>query len=935
MAQENQTNFSQDILRRYFLGRLDAFATENRSEGGWTAVRKEIPDYLLENHLSGKTTVATYPVSSAGNTLWLCFDVDEKSDRAKGLLLWLHNWFSEKRILFLIEDTGGRGYHGWALFLCWVPAAKAVALANRSLSDYTTKEGSLPCSVEVFPKQTKPSDLGSAVRLPWGRHRSGKRGHFLSLNFEADDESAVELIQSSKKTTEFDLEAILPQFTRRAERQSLVAPAERCSEVIPEGRRHNTLLSLAGEFKAKGFLAQRILTELKLHNAQRCLPPLPDKEVEEIAKAVALKESERQTTSTKKRLTAKLPNLIDIVDNDGEVKYLILNEDGKTHVITEISREETFFIPPSREHLPFSLPRAGEVIRYLSSDDEHKLFTDLTAYFEKAAQLPSETHYKMISWWVLHTYLYEKFTYSPMLALVGIPERGKTRLGRAIISVAYRGLETETLREANLFRWSQDLGATIFLDVKDIWRKAEKEKSEDVLLKRYEKGGKVGRVLYPERGPFRDTVYFDIYGPTIIATNEPIHHILDTRCLPIIMPDAGQKVWPELNFGESLALKERLVAFRARHMITNLPDYPKPPLGRLGDIMQPLGMMMRLVSPVSPEEEKTFQELVRLFWLERLEEKAQSREARLIMAIEQCSDEGEIAVSEIAKVYNEGLEPRYQLSPDSIGRRLRSLGFKGERIGKSRTRMVTVDPQLLASLKLRWGLEFPEDITEPREKSVLSGHVPAQSCPQIQKMADTSGAEVSAKVVNPNQIQADTSDTLLQGDRIEIRRKLEVTSVVQKSVLSRQVSAELPQQPEAWVDYFLPDGTPVSCQELVRRWRKLGYPQVSIGSGKGTTNLEAWLENDVDLEDLSIVVEFLNEKERAQSEDLSQKLGMSIKQALDIWKREGKPVIHLGPGENCFDLERLLSQVDINPRHLLVVKEWLTKYSPNLEKIQG
>ena len=54
-----------------------------------------------------------------------------------------------------------------------------------------------------------------------------------------------------------------------------------------------------------------------------------------------------------------------------------------------------------------------------------------------------------------------------------------------------------------------------------------------------------------------------------------------------------------------------------------------------------------------------------------------------------------------------------------------------------------------------------------------------------------------------------------------------------------------------------------------------------------------------------------------------KKLGMTVGQALSIWEEAGKPIIHLGPGENCFGLEKLLSHRDINERHLAAVREWL------------
>ena len=55
-------------------------------------------------------------------------------------------------------------------------------------------------------------------------------------------------------------------------------------------------------------------------------------------------------------------------------------------------------------------------------------------------------------------------------------------------------------------------------------------------------------------------------------------------------------------------------------------------------------------------------------------------------------------------------------------------------------------------------------------------------------------------------------------------------------------------------------------------------------------------------------------------------LGMPVEKAIEVWRSEGAPVIHLGPGVNCSDLGKLLSQTDISPEHLDAVKAWLKKH---------
>ena len=60
--------------------------------------------------------------------------------------------------------------------------------------------------------------------------------------------------------------------------------------------------------------------------------------------------------------------------------------------------------------------------------------------------------------------------------------------------------------------------------------------------------------------------------------------------------------------------------------------------------------------------------------------------------------------------------------------------------------------------------------------------------------------------------------------------------------------------------------------------------------------------------------------------DITESLGMTIEEALAIWDKQGRPIIHLGPGENCSDLTKLLKQGQIKPEHLSAIRGWLAKH---------
>src|SRR5205814_583731 len=134
----------------------------------------------------------------------------------------------------------------------------------------------------------------------------------------------------------------------------------------------------------------------------------------------------------------------------------------KSHVPESGPDAGATLVPPPSRSLPWLLPRASEVLRYLEpgADDDAPLFADVVACVKRHALLPTlrlhaDAYYDLCAAWVLHTYYMEVAAYSPMLAFYAVPERGKSRTGRALIYLARRGIHTETLREANLFRDSQ------------------------------------------------------------------------------------------------------------------------------------------------------------------------------------------------------------------------------------------------------------------------------------------------------------------------------------------------------------------------------------------------------------------------------------------------------------------------------------------------
>ncbi|MCX6834942.1 MAG: hypothetical protein NTW07_07385 [candidate division Zixibacteria bacterium] len=405
---------------------------------------------------------------------------------------------------------------------------------------------------------------------------------------------------------------------------------------------------------------------------------------------------------------AHFDNLIDIVSHGDKPAFLVKTADG-IDILEGIEVDGKKFFPPPVDSIPFAVSRSTEVLDAFEKESsippevaDAALFNDLVRYHQRISELPSAQHYLLLAAWDIHTYFQEQFQYSPIIALYAVPERGKSRTGKGMINLAYRGMHVESLREAYIIRLAEYFQASLFLDVMNPWKKAERLGVEDILLQRFERGTTVPRVLFPERGAFKDTVYFHIFGPLIIGTNESLHRILDTRSLQINMPQSERIFEEEVTMQSASRLRSRLLALRARHLFDELPVVPKPSRGRLGDICKPLLQIIRLVAP---NHEEAFFELIRQFERQRLTDKSDSLEGKIIETIWTLRaqvDKGILPIKLITDTLNAGKEERYTITYQRVGRRLAALGFSKARTGDGGSALVWSD-DVLARVRTAYG----------------------------------------------------------------------------------------------------------------------------------------------------------------------------------------------------------------------------------------
>ncbi len=163
--------------------------------------------------------------------------------------------------------------------------------------------------------------------------------------------------------------------------------------------------------------------------------------------------------------SAHFPGLVDLaLDDEGQVVYIVKEDTGLSVQRTH-EQDGITYLPPDKQHLPFELPSAEAVINnYGSTDDQ--LFEDVLTYLRRFSYL-SEEQWLIVACKVFTSYVQDHpdIHYLPMLLFYAVPERGKSRTGKAVTLISYRGIHTVGLREANIFRYSENLQATLFFDI--------------------------------------------------------------------------------------------------------------------------------------------------------------------------------------------------------------------------------------------------------------------------------------------------------------------------------------------------------------------------------------------------------------------------------------------------------------------------------------
>jgi hypothetical protein len=432
--------------------------------------------------------------------------------------------------------------------------------------------------------------------------------------------------------------------------------------------------------------------------------------------------------------------IIEVIKTDQGLRYCLPDYEMKD----SIELTGVIYTLPKQIDL-VKLPTERFIQLGFLEDNDSKLFEDILTFIYEHLDLSTyDFGYKVLTLWVLHTWLLNKFNTSPIIHFLGPYASGKSRAGDVLSTLAKRGLATVNLTGASIFRVNEAYQPTFIIDEVKLTGKDRDRDILELLNVRFQRGRKVIRINMDKSG--LDSIQeFNVYGATALSGLDELPETPRSRAIVFIMEQNVRPVAKSLDLKKADIFRDRLCAFRGRYLEEKMPRVERfVKDGRLADAIEPLHQILKLVKPeIEPDFIKYFKEIEK----DRKEETFDSFDAEVVRALIKCKDnvdQGKILTSYIAEKFNEKKKESDQVSLKTIGKVLTRLKFKKTRTtGGIHARFW--DEKLIKRLCKKYGLSDESDISDV--KNLISG--------------ETNIFE--DKVANNREIQGGKEEKILEG----------------------------------------------------------------------------------------------------------------------------------------------------------------------------
>lgn len=457
--------------------------------------------------------------------------------------------------------------------------------------------------------------------------------------------------------------------------------------------------------------------------------------------------------------------------------------------------DEWIPVPPSSKML------SGNVIVLASNaepyESELKLVDEIQAHIHKYLDIEKE-HLINASYYIMLTWVYDRFNTLPYLRALGDTGSGKSRFLKVIGDISYRRTETSgAITPAVIFRIAEKTHGTLIIDEADRRQSDTTEEITKILNCGFEKGK---FVLRCDKDNPDDIHIHDVYSPKVISSRRTFtDKALESRCITTVMKQTIRNDIPYVlgnkYESETEHLRNKLLMYRLKNWSKIIVDSEEnETLIRSAEIEPRLKQICSSLIALFPDL-PTKQEFIKFmigYNKELVEERSNSWEGRIVNAIFDILNEGVESMTclDIANKINEDItSDDKKTSARSVASVLKGLGVpvKKERLGKEVRRYLTLTScgNLMALLKARYYVEESvddcddcDDVTQsaglPETKSPFSKNKNVES-PYVSSTSSTSSTNLEkTEILDTKSAYNEKSKSAYNNELTPIQNTIEI-----------------------------------------------------------------------------------------------------------------------------------------------------------------
>lgn len=309
-------------------------------------------------------------------------------------------------------------------------------------------------------------------------------------------------------------------------------------------------------------------------------------------------------------------------------------------------------------------------------DNEEEILYEIRTFIHKYLDI-SEVYEQIATYYVLFTWMYDKFNEVPYLRTIGDFGSGKSRFLQTIGVLCYKPIFTGgATTPSPIFRIVNEVRGTLIIDEADFKFSDMTSEIVKILNSGYQKGTPVLRS--EGKGTFEVKAY-DVFSPKIVATRETFSDkALESRFLVEEMGNGGLRSDIPRTLKENFYKDAELI--RNKLLMWRLKNYFAPVVYREELIEGIHPRLNQIVIPLlSTINDEDIRERLKKFIVEYngelVADRGLSWESDIVFAILKLEYEGfnaEITVNEIAKAVNEQIDEKEEnLTARKVGWYLR------------------------------------------------------------------------------------------------------------------------------------------------------------------------------------------------------------------------------------------------------------------------